>query len=899
MASEHPRYTEISDGLLGQVPDQDVEETAEWLESLDALTEAQGEFRARYILRSLIAHAREQGISLPPTLSTDYINTIPPQDEPEFPGDLELERKIRAYVRWNAAVMVTRANRPEVGVGGHIATFASSATLYEVAHNHFYKGKDGNGSGDQVYFQGHASPGMYSRAYVEGRLSADALDGFRQEVSREASLPSYPHPRLMPEFWEFPTVSMGLGPINSIYQARFNRYLTSRGIKDCSDSRVWCYLGDGEMDEIESIGPIGLASREELDNLTWVVNCNLQRLDGPVRGNGKIVQELETIFRGAGWHVIKLLWGSEWDELFAKDTEGLLVKALGETPDGQMQTYTVSTGAHIREDLFGRDPRLLAMVAGKSDEELVTLIQARGGHDVKKVYAAYRAATEHKGQPTVILAQTVKGWKLGSGFEARNATHQMKKLTKTEVKVFRDRLGLEIPDDQLEAKLPPYIRPAEGSPELEYMLARRRELGGSLPKRTTEAKALAVPHNHPGFADLRAGSGNQAVATTMAIVRLIKDLVKDKTFGARFVPIIPDEARTFGLDSIFPSAKIYSPKGQTYEPVDGDLLLSYRESTSGQILHEGINEAGSMASFVAAGSSYATHSEHMIPLYIFYSMFGWQRTGDQMWLAADQLARGFLLGATAGRTTLNGEGLQHEDGHSLLIAATNPACVSYDPAFAFEISYILEDGLERMYGENAEDIFYYLTIYNEPMVQPAEPPIPGLRESVVKGLYRYSPAQSDQAPRAQILASGTGMAWALKAQELLRSDWGVEADVWSATSWNELRREAVACDDWNMLHPDEPQRTPYVTQCLADTPGPVVCVSDWMRAVPDQIRPWVQHDYTSLGTDGFGRSDTRAALRRFFRVDAESITLAVLTQLAKSGEVRREVLAQAIGRYGL
>ncbi|MDQ1723039.1 MAG: pyruvate dehydrogenase component, partial [Frankiaceae bacterium] len=506
---------------------------------------------------------------------------------------------------------------------------------------------------------------------------------------------------------------------------------------------------------------------------------------------------------------------------------------------------------------------------------------------------------EHKGQPTVILAQTVKGWKLGSGFEARNATHQMKKLTKTEIKVFRDRLGLEIPDDQLEAKLPPYIRPAEGSPELQYMLERRRVLGGSLPKRTTDAKALAIPHDNPAFADLRAGSGHQPVATTMAIVRLIKDLVKDKTFGNRFVPIIPDEARTFGLDSIFPSAKIYSPKGQTYEPVDGDLLLSYRESTSGQILHEGINEAGSMASFVASGSSYATHSEHMIPIYIFYSMFGWQRTGDQMWLAADQLARGFLLGATAGRTTLNGEGLQHEDGHSLLIAATNPACVSYDPAYAFEIAHILEDGLERMYGENAEDIFYYLAIYNEPMLQPAEPQIPGLREGILKGLYRFSPAESDTGPRAQILASGMGMAWALKAQELLRSDWGVEADVWSATSWNELRREAVACDEWNMLHPDEPQRTAYVTQCLADTPGPVVCVSDWMRAVPDQIRPWVQHDYTSLGTDGFGRSDTRAALRRFFRVDAESITLAVLTQLAKSGDVKREVLAQAIGRYGL
>jgi pyruvate dehydrogenase E1 component len=885
--------------LLGQVPDADVEETGEWFESLDALTEAQGEFRARYILRSLINHAREQGIALPPTLSTDYVNTIPAAEEPEFPGDLELERKIRAYVRWNAAVMVTRANRPEVGVGGHIATFASSATLYEVGHNHFYKGKDGQGSGDQVYFQGHASPGMYSRAYVEGRMSADALDGFRQEVSREIGLSSYPHPRLMPEFWEFPTVSMGLGPINSIYQARFNRYLTSRGIKDVSDSRVWCYLGDGEMDEIESLGPIGLASRESLDNLTWIVNCNLQRLDGPVRGNGKIVQELETIFRGAGWHVVKLLWGSEWDELFAQDTEGLLVKALGETPDGQMQTYTVSTGAHIREDLFGRDPRLLAMVADKTDEDLVTLINARGGHDAKKVYAAYRAATEHKGQPTVILAQTVKGWKLGTGFEARNATHQMKKLTKTEIKVFRDRLGLEIPDDQLESKLPPYIRPAEGSPELEYMLERRRALGGSLPKRTADAKALAVPHDHPGFADLRAGSGNQPVATTMAIVRLIKDLVKDKSIGARFVPIIPDEARTFGLDSIFPSAKIYSPKGQTYEPVDGDLLLSYRESTSGQILHEGINEAGSMASFVASGTSYATHGEHMIPIYIFYSMFGWQRTGDQMWLAADQLARGFLLGATAGRTTLNGEGLQHEDGHSLLIAATNPACVSYDPAFAFEIAHILSDGLERMYGENAEDIFYYLTIYNEPMLQPAEPQITGLREGIVKGLYRYAEADAQDGPRAQILASGTGMGWALKAQELLRNDWGVHADVWSATSWNELRREAVTCDEWNMLHPDEPQRTPYVTRALAGAPGPVVCVSDYMRAVPDQIRPWVEHDYTSLGTDGFGRSDTRPALRRFFRVDAESITLAVLTQLAKAGEVKRELLAQAIGRYGL
>ena len=910
MASGRERFSIISDGLPAQLPDIDPGETNEWLESLDAVINEQGRGRARYLMLRLLERARERQVGVPGLRSTDFINTIPPEREPWFPGDEYIERRIRAYIRWNAAIMVSRANRPEVGVGGHIATYASAASLYEVGFNHFFRGKTGGESGDQVFFQGHASPGIYARAFLEGRLSEHQLDGFRQELSHPGGgLPSYPHPRLMPDFWEFPTVSMGLGPINAIYQARFNRYLYARGIRDTSRSHVWAFLGDGEMDEPESLGAIGVAAREELDNLTFVINCNLQRLDGPVRGNGKIIQELESLFRGAGWNVIKVIWGRDWDPLLAQDMDGVLVNKMNTTPDGQFQTYSVESGQYIRENFFGDDARLRKMVEHLSDEDLRRL--SRGGHDYRKVYAAFKAAREHVGQPTVILAHTIKGWTLGPDFEARNATHQMKKLSKQDLKDFRDRLYLDIPDSALEAPLPPYYHPGESSEEFQYMKERRAALGGHLPHRVVRAKPLMLPGDEV-YTDVRKGSGKQAVATTMAFVRLLKDLMKDKGIGARFVPIIPDEARTFGMDAMFPTSKIYSPHGQRYDAVDRELLLSYKESQQGQILHEGISEAGAMGSVIAAGTSYATNSEHMIPIYIFYSMFGFQRTGDQMWALADQLGRGFLLGATAGRTTLNGEGLQHEDGHSQLLASTNPACVSYDPAWAYEIGFIVKDALRRMYGSSdehphGEDIFYYLTVYNEPYLQPAAPDWPGLEEAVVKGLYRYQqapeapqpPEGAPERPRAQVLASGPAIQWALEAQRLLAQEWGVDADVWSATSWTELRRDAVACDEYNLLHPEEEQRVPYVAAALDGAPGPVVAVSDWMRAVPDQIARWVPQDFSSLGTDGFGRSDTRGALRRFFHVDAHSVTVAVLTELARRGEVKQEAVAEAIDRYQL
>jgi pyruvate dehydrogenase E1 component len=892
--SSADRFSIISDGLPNQLPDVDPAETAEWLQSLDGVLDSAGRARARFLMLKLLERARERQVGVPALRSTDYLNTIPPEREPWFPGDEHAERRIRAYIRWNAAVMVSRANRPEIGVGGHIASYASGASLYEVGFNHFFRGKEHGESGDQVFIQGHASPGVYARAYLEGRLSEDQLDGFRQE-SRPASLPSYPHPRLMPDFWEFPTVSMGLGPIAAIYQARFNRYLLNRQIKDTSRSRVWCFLGDGEMDEPESLGAIGVAAREELDNLTFVVNCNLQRLDGPVRGNGKIMQELESYFRGAGWNVIKVVWGRDWDPLLAQDSDGVLVNAMNTTPDGQFQTYSVESGTYIREHFFGSDPRLRRMVKEMSDDQLRKL--SRGGHDYRKVYAAFKGAVEHEGQPTVILAHTVKGWTLGEGFEGRNATHQMKKLGKAELKAFRDRLYLEIPDSALEGDLPPYYHPGPESDEVLYMKERRAALGGSLPKRVVRAKPLPLPGERV-YESLKKGSGKQEVATTMAFVRLLKDLMKDAGIGARFVPIVPDEARTFGMDAMFPTAKIYSPFGQRYEAVDRELLLSYQESTKGQILHEGISEAGSMASVIAAGTSYATHGEAMIPVYVFYSMFGFQRTGDQMWALGDQLGRGFLLGATAGRTTLNGEGLQHQDGHSLLLASTNPGCVAYDPAFAYELSFIVEDGLRRMYGEQPEDVFYYLTVYNEPYPQPAVPEVPDLREGVLRGIYRYSQAEGD-GPRAQVLASGISVRLAMDAQRLLREDWGVAIDVWSVTSWTELRRDAVECEERALLHPEQPAPTPYVTTALTGAPGPVVAVSDWMRAVPDGISRWVPGDYSSLGTDGYGRSDTRAALRRHFRTDPESIAVAVLASLARCGEVAAELPAQAVERYDL
>ena len=899
MATERKRPV-ITAGLPSQLPDIDPEETSEWVESLDGVIDERGTKRARYVMLRLLERARERQVGVPSLTTTDYINTIPPEREPWFPGDEHIERRIRAYIRWNAAMLVHRAQRPEIGVGGHISTFASSASLYEVGFNHFFRGKDHPGGGDHIFYQGHASPGMYARAFMEGRLSEDQLDGFRQELSHPGgALPSYPHPRLMPDFWEFPTVSMGLGPLNAIYQARFNRYLQHRGIKDTSQQHVWAFLGDGEMDEVESLGAIGVAAREELDNLTFVINCNLQRLDGPVRGNGKVMQELEAFFRGAGWNVIKVVWGREWDPLLAADTDGALVNLMNTTPDGDYQTYKAESGAYVREHFFGRDPRTRKMVEHLSDDEIWNL--KRGGHDYRKLYAAYKAAMEHTGQPTVILAKTIKGWTLGSHFEARNATHQMKKLTLEDLKLFRDRLYLDIPDKQLEENpyLPPYYNPGEKSDEIQYLKERRQQLGGYLPSRRTTGKRLQIP-GPERFADVKRGSGKQKVATTMAFVRLLKDVMKDKEFGKRWVPIIPDEARTFGMDSLFPTAKIYSPHGQRYTSVDRDLFLSYKEAVGGQILHEGINEAGSVASFTAAGTSYATHGEPMIPMYIFYSMFGFQRTGDGLWAAADQMARGFLLGATAGRTTLNGEGLQHEDGHSLLLAATNPAVVAYDPAFAFEIAHIMESGLHRMYGEAQENIFYYLTVYNEPIFQPAEPEGVDV-EGIVKGIYRYSPAPKvdGNAPKANILASGTGMQWALRAQELLAEDWGVAADVWSVTSWTELRRDAVECEEHNLLNPGADQRVPYVARKLADAEGPKVAVSDWMRAVPDLIARWVPGDYTSLGTDGFGMSDTRHALRRHFHVDAESVAVAALRQLALRGAVPANVPAEAAKKYAL
>ncbi|PRX92482.1 pyruvate dehydrogenase (acetyl-transferring), homodimeric type [Allonocardiopsis opalescens] len=899
MASGRQRFSIITDGLPSQLPDIDPGETNEWLESFDTVVGTRGRTRARYVMLRLLERAREQQVGVPGLRSTDYINTIPPEREPWFPGDEYVERRIRAYIRWNAAIMVSRANRPELSVGGHMATYASSASLYEVGFNHFFRGKDHGESGDQVFIQGHASPGIYARAFLEGRLGREKLDGFRQELSHPGGgLPSYPHPRLMPDFWEYPTVSMGIGPINSIYQARFNRYLLNRKIKDTSRSHVWAFLGDGEMGEPESLGAIGLAAREELDNLTFVINCNLQQLDGPVRGNGKIIQELESFFRGAGWNVIKVIWGRDWDPLLAQDVDGVLVNKMNTTPDGQFQTFGVEPGDYIREKFFGDDPRLRKLVAHLSDDEIAKL--SRGGHDYHKLYAAFKSAREHTGQPTVILTHTIKGWTLGPDFEARNATHQMKKLTKSELKEFRDRLYLPIPDSDLENGLPPYYHPGEDSEEIAYMKERRAALGGELPKRVVRAKPLKLPGD-PVYAELKKGSGKQQIATTMAFVRLLKDLMKDENIGARFVPIAPDEFRTFGMDSLFPTAKIYSPHGQTYEAVDRKLLLSWKESPSGQLLHEGISEAGAMGSFTAAGTSYATHGEHMIPVYIFYSMFGFQRTGDQMWAVADQMGRGFLLGATAGRTTLTGEGLQHADGHSPLLASANPAVVHYDPAFAYEISTIVKDGLRRMYGAteehpHGENVVYYLTVYNEPYAQPAEPTdVPDLAEGIVRGLYRNRRAPEGEAnrPKAQIMASGVAVRWALEAQRQLAADWGVAADVWSATSWNELRRDAVRCEEWNLLHPDEEREVPYVTKALQGAEGPFVAVSDYMRTVPDQIARWVPGDFTSLGTDGFGFSDTRAAARRHFHVDAASIVQAVLTELVRRGELPHDVLVKA------
>ncbi|HEY5515069.1 MAG TPA: pyruvate dehydrogenase (acetyl-transferring), homodimeric type [Pengzhenrongella sp.] len=890
----------LINGLLSQVEDIDSSETGEWIESLDSLIEERGGPRARYVLLSLLKRARERNVAIPTSIATPYVNTIGVHEEPYFPGDEVLERHYRSWIRWNAAVMVTRAQRPGIGVGGHISSYASVATLYEVGLNHFFRGKDHPGGGDQVYFQGHASPGVYARAFLEGRLSEQQLDGFRQELSNPGGgMPSYPHPRLMPDFWEFPTVSMGLGPASAIYQAWTNRYLNNRGIKDTSGQHVWAFLGDGEMDEPESRGMLQHAAQQGLDNLTFVVNCNLQRLDGPVRGNGKIIQELEAQFRGAGWNVIKVVWGRGWDKLLNADKDRALVNLMNTTPDGDYQTYKANDGAFVREHFFGRDPRTKQLVENMTDDEIWEL--KRGGHDYRKIYAAYTAAMAHTGQPTVILAHTIKGYGLGSGFAGRNSTHQMKKLKSDDLKVLRDSLHIPVTDEQIDADpyRPPYYNPGTESPEIQYMLERRRVLGGFVPERRTTHAPVVLPPDTT-YELLAKGSGNQEIATTMALVRLFKDLVKDKGFGNRIVPIVPDEARTFGLDSIFPTAKIFNTQGQHYLAVDREMMLSYKESESGQMMHTGINEAGSAAAFQAVGTSYATHGEVLIPFYFYYSMFGFQRTGDQFWAAGDQMTRGFLIGATAGRTTLTGEGLQHADGQSPILAGTMPHVVHYDPAYGYEIAQIVRDGIQRMYGENDErdpDVIYYLTVYNEPMRQPTEPENVDV-EGILRGIHLVSPAEGD-GPHAQILASGVAILWAIEAQKLLTEDWGVRAAVWSVTSWNELRRDGLAAEEQAFLHPEAEPRVAYLTQKLADAEGPFVATTDFNHLVPDQVRQWIPGAYATLGADGFGFSDTRPAARRHFKIDGPSTAVRVLQQLALQGKVAADVPAQAIERYRL
>lgn len=898
-AYDASNFALIRDGVASYLADSDPEETQEWMDSLDGLLESAGPDRGRYLMLRLLERATAKRVPLPPLLSTDYVNTIPTTQEPDFPGDEEIEKRYRRWIRWNAAIMVHRAQRPGIGVGGHISTYASAAPLYEVGLNHFFRGKDHPGGGDQIFFQGHASPGMYARAFLEGRLSEEDLDAFRQEASKpDHGLPSYPHPHGMPEFWEFPTVSMGLGPMDAIYQARFNRYLHDRGIKDTSQQHVWAFLGDGEMDEPESRGLIQTAAINNLDNLTFVINCNLQRLDGPVRGNTKIIQELESFFRGAGWNVIKVVWGREWDQLFARDEEGALVEAMNTTPDGDFQTFKANDGAYVREYFFNKDPRTAKLVEDMTDEEIWHL--RRGGHDYRKIYAAYKRALETKDQPTVILAHTIKGYGLGHNFEGRNATHQMKKLALEDLKLLRDKQDIPFSDEELEKDpyLPPYFHPGEDAEEIQYMLNRRKELGGFLPERREKFTPLKMPDL--SIAKLaRKGSGKQEVATTMALVRVFKDLMRDDELKKRIVPIVPDEARTFGMDSWFPTLKIYNPHGQNYTPVDHDLMLSYREATDGHILHEGISEAGSMGSFIAAGTSYATHGEVMIPLYIFYSMFGFQRVGDEIWAAADQMSRGFLIGATAGRTTLTGEGLQHMDGNSPVLASTNPAVVTYDPAFGYEIAHIVHRGIERMYGENSndgrgEDVIYYLTAYNEPIHQPAEPENLDV-EGLHKGIYLYDAASGSAELQANILASGVAMPAALKAKELLQ-EFDVDANVFSVTSWNELARDGQAVELEQLRDPAAEPRTAFITQQLEAAEGPFVAVSDYATTVAEQVRKWVPGEYVVLGADGFGFADTREAARRYFNVDAESIVVGVLLGLAREGKIERSVAAEAAKR---
>jgi pyruvate dehydrogenase E1 component len=876
---------------MSPTPDTDPQETQEWLDALDGVLEYEGTQRAHYLLERLIDKSRRSGAYLPYSANTAYINTIPPGQEERSPGNHELEHRIRSYVRWNAMAMVVRANKISSELGGHIASFASAATLYDVGFDHFWHAPSDAHGGDLVYAQGHSAPGIYARAFLEGRISVEQLDNFRREVDGKG-LSSYPHPWLMPDFWQFPTVSMGLGPITAIYQARFMKYLRDRGILNTDGRKVWAFMGDGEMDEPESLGAISLASRERLDNLIFVVNCNLQRLDGPVRGNGKIIQELEADFRGAGWNVIKVIWGSYWDPLLAKDKNGLLLKRMEEAVDGEYQTFKSKDGAYVRKHFFGKYPELLEMVANMSDDDIWRL--NRGGHDPHKVYAAYSAAVKHQGQPTVILAKTIKGYGMGEAGEGQNITHQQKKMGTTSIKSFRDRFNIPIPDDKLE-QVPLYMPPVD-SPEMQYLKERMAAMGGSLPQRRRKAEPLEVPELS-AFEALLKSSEDRELSTTMAFVRILNTIIRDKKIGKYVVPIVPDESRTFGMEGMFRQLGIYSSVGQLYKPEDADQLMYYKEDKQGQVLQEGINEAGGLCSWIAAGTAYSTHGISMIPFYIFYSMFGFQRVGDLIWAAGDSRTRGFLLGGTAGRTTLNGEGLQHEDGHSHLLSSTVPNCLSYDPTFAYEVAVIIQDGMRRMYKEQ-EDVFYYITVMNENYAHPAMPA--GAEPGILKGMYLLSEGAGDKkAPRVQLLGSGTILREVIAAAELLKSDFGVVADVWSCPSFNELRREGLEVDRWNLLHPEAPQRKSYVEQSLEGRVGPAVAATDYMKTFADQIRPFVKRNYRVLGTDGFGRSDFRKQLRKFFEVDRYYIAVAALKSLAEDGTVPAATVAQAIKKYGI
>src|SRR6476646_10699101 len=868
----------------------DHEEILEWIEAFDEVIDQEGPGQGTRLLDALTRRARESGVDVPVQLNTPYVNTIPVQEELPYPGDRQMERRIKSLIRWNAMAMVHRQNKKDPGIGGHISTYSSLATLLEVGYNHFFHANHGDEPGDFVYFQGHASPGVYARAFLEGRLTQEQVENYRHELRDKPGLSSYPHPWLMPSFWRFPTVSMGLGPLNAIYQARFMRYLENRGLIKPTPRKVWAFIGDGETDEPEVLGAqITLASRERLDNLTFVINCNLQRLDGPVRGNGKIIQELEAIFRGAGWNVIKVIWGSDWDNLISNDRDGILVKRLGEITDGQYQKYFVESGAYFRHNLFGSDPRLLKMVEHLSDEQLSRM--RLGGHDPIKVHAAFKAATEHKGAPTVILAKTIKGYGLGEAGEGKNITHQQKKLNEDELRVFRSRFGIPIADEELHDA--PFYRPAEDSPEIRYMQERRKQLGGYLPERKVRSQPIG-PVSETHFEEFHKGTEGREVSTTMVFVRLLGKLLRDPEIGKLIVPIIPDEARTFGMEALFRQVGIYSSVGQLYEPVDMDTLLYYKEAKDGQILEEGITEAGSISSFIAAGTAYSNHGINTIPFFIYYSMFGFQRIGDLIWAAADMRTRGFLLGGTAGRTTLAGEGLQHQDGHSHVLALPVPNLMAYDPAFAFEIAIIIQDGIRRMYVDQ-ESIFYYLTVGNEPLPMPAMPDGAGVREGILKGMYLFKPSQKkDVKLRAQLLGSGAIMFEVLKAQEILEGKYGVSADVWSVTSYKELYRNGNDCERWNMLHPGEKPKTPYVTQRLQGADGVLVAASDYMKVLPESIAQWMPRPLVSLGTDGFGRSEGRAALRDFFEVDAKHITLATLVALLRDKKVKADLVQRAM-----